>query len=170
MNDNFFRTIKELAEESALSNNKAEVEKKIYEVTAKVVSALAFAMGRDYGEKSEKDVLSFNIDIKDRVKDSKLEIFETVEVVKKAANDSQITLKNAQKSYPDAEIGDTVKILVSPSKYNKYLDQALNNAVFFISAGKIAALKGIDVNFLFNQIENGAAEGKYGNYVLKRVA
>ena len=164
MNDNFFRTIKELAEESALSNNKAEVEKKINEVTAKVVSALAFAMGRDYGEKSEKDVLSFNIEIKDRVKDSKLEIFETVEVVKKAANDSQITLKNAQKAYPDAELGDTVKVLVSPSKYNKFLDQALNNAIFFISAGKIAALKGIDVNFLFAQIEKALVAAMRKNY------
>ena len=163
MNDLFFRTIKELALEETLTKDKAEFEKHIQEITAKVVAAMTVAMGKDYGD-TDREVISFEIDIKNKAKDSSFVLWESLEVVSRVKNDSQISLKNAQKVYPEAKVGDIVKVQVPASKYNKIADQALNTAVFFISAVKLAKSKNIPAAYLFEQIEKALVAAMRKSY------
>ena len=173
MADNYFKEIRELAIEAASRqegwrsdrNTRAKLyEEKKNEIAGKFVSAIAAAMERDYGDKPQEEVLSYEIVIKEKIKDCSLSIWETLEVVKKPENDAQIALKNAKKVYEDAEIGDTVKVLVPASKYNKVINRAFNNMVFFLSAQKIAAMKNIPSEQFFAHIEKALESAMKKDY------
>lgn len=93
--------------------------------------------------------------------DNRLKNLEWVTAEENKARDKEDISKNAPAPVEKKEIGyvllNGAKVEITAARTIMYNDKAIGNARS-------------QIDKLFNQIENGANEGKYGNYTLKKVA